>query len=270
MTSFRSALYVGEVAHHRLRPKRHRLRYKVFYLLLDLDELDTVAGSLRLFSRNRFNLFGFRDGDHGDRTAAPLRGQIEGHLRQAGVETGGPIRLLTMPRVLGYVFNPLSIYFCYRTDNTLAAIFYEVSNTFGERHSYLIPLEACSTGTIHQTSHKTLYVSPFMGVDMTYSFAIAPPGERLSVTITARDGKGPLMAAKLAATRRTLTDAALARAFVVYPLLTLKVIAGIHWEALWLWLKGVRLERRPPAPRQAVTLGHEKPPSDAKGAHTTV
>lgn len=270
MTTLRSALYVGEVVHYRLRPKRHRLRYKVFYLLLDLDEIDTVAGTLRLFSRNRFNLFGFRDEDHGDRTAAPLRGQIEGHLRRAGVETGGPIRLLTMPRMLGYVFNPLSIYFCYRRDNSLAAIFYEVSNTFGERHSYLIPLAADSTGTIRQTSHKTLYVSPFLGVDMTYSFTIAPPGEHLSVTIAGRDGEGPLMVAKLAATRRALTDAALARAFVVYPLLTLKVIAGIHWEAFLLWLKGVRLERRPPAPREAVTLGHETSPSDTKSVHTTV
>jgi len=270
MTTLRSALYAGEVVHHRLRPKRHQLRYKVFYLLLDLDEIDTVADTLRLFSRNRFNLFGFRDRDHGDRTAAPLRSQIESHLRQAGVETGGPIRLLTMPRVLGYVFNPLSIYFCHRADNSLAAIFYEVSNTFGERHSYLIPLVTPSTGTIHQASHKTLYVSPFMGVDMTYSFAVTPPDESLSVTITARDGEGPMMAAKLSAMRRTLTDAALARAFVVYPLLTLKVIAGIHWEAFLLWLKGVHLKRKPAAPAQAVTLGHETLPSDAKGAHTTV
>lgn len=270
MASFRSALYTGEVAHHRLRPKRHRLRYKVFYLLLDLDEIDTVTDSLRLFSRNRFNLFGFRDRDHGDGTAAPLREQIECHLRRASVEAGGPIRLLTMPRVLGYVFNPLSIYFCHRADNSLAAIFYEVSNTFGERHSYLIPLEAGSTGTIHQASRKTLYVSPFLGVDMSYSFTVAPPGEQLSVTIAGRDGKGPLLVAKLAATRQALTDAALARAFVVYPLLTLKVIAGIHWEALLLWLKGVRLERRPPAPREAVTLGHERLPSATKSAHTSV
>ena len=270
MASLRSALYTGEVAHHRLRPKRHRLRYKVFYLLLDLDEIDSVTDSLRLFSRNRFNLFGFRDRDHGDGTAAPLREQIESHLRRASVEAGGPIRLLTMPRVLGYVFNPLSIYFCHRADNSLAAIFYEVSNTFGERHSYLIPLEAGSTGTIHQASRKTLYVSPFLGVDMSYSFTVAPPGEQLSVTIAGRDGKGPLLVAKLAATRQALTDAALARAFVVYPLLTLKVIVGIHWEALLLWLKGVRLERRPPAPREAVTLGHERLPSAPKSAHTSV
>ena len=122
MTALRSALYVGEVAHYRLRPKRHRLRYKVFYLLLDLDEIDAVTGTLRLFSRNRFNLFGFHDGDHGDRTTEPLRGQIEGHLRRAGVETGGPIRLLTMPRMLGYVFNPLSIYYCHRADGSMAAV----------------------------------------------------------------------------------------------------------------------------------------------------
>src|SRR5262249_48726005 len=130
-----SAIYAGTVMHQRLRPRRHRLRYRVFSLLLDLDELDEVAARLRLLSRNRFNLFSFFDRDHGDGRREPLRMQIERRLAAAAIAPdGGAIRLLAMPRVLGYVFNPLSVYFCYRRTGVLAAVVYEVNNTFGERH----------------------------------------------------------------------------------------------------------------------------------------
>lgn len=256
-----SALYTGEVVHHRLRPKQHRLRYSIFYLLLDLDEIDALAGALRLFSHNRFNLFSFHDRDHGDGTAGSLREKVERHLREAGIETGGPIRLLTMPRILGYAFNPLNVYFCHRRDKSLCAIFYEVSNTFGQRHNYLIPVLVGATVPMRQESQKSLYVSPFMSTDMTYSFVVSPPGERLAVSVTGHDAQGPLIVAKLAAERRALTDASLARLFFTYPLLTLKVIVGIHWEALLLWLKGVRLQHRPPPPDLPVTLGHELKPA---------
>ncbi|TCL68405.1 DUF1365 family protein [Rhizobium sp. BK251] len=257
MNAVRSALYAGKVMHARLRPCRHTLRYSVFYLLLDLDEIDALAGDLRLFSRNRANLFSFNDRDHGDGSSVPLRVQVESHLREAGIEAGGPVHLFCMPRILGYVFNPLSIYFCHRPDSSLAAILYEVSNTFGERHNYLIPVVAGSQDVIHQQSEKSLYVSPFMATEMTYSFAITPPGARLLVSITGSDAEGPLIVAKVAATRRTLTDASLLRAFFAYPLLTLKVIAGIHWEALRLWLKGVRLQQRPLPPDDPVTIGRQ-------------
>ena len=122
---------------------RTALRYGVFWLLLDLDEIDTLARRLRLFSRNRFNALSFHDRDHGEPGAGALRAQIERHLADAGIDIGGgAIRLLCMPRIFGYAFNPLSVHFCYRRDETLAAILYEVHNTFGERHSYLIPVEA--------------------------------------------------------------------------------------------------------------------------------
>jgi DUF1365 family protein len=258
MTAPDSALYAGEVMHRRLRPKRHELRYKVFYLLLDLDQIDGLARSLRLFSHNRFNLFNVRDSDHGDGSKTSLRQQVDRRLRNAGIEAGGPILLLTMPRMLGYAFNPLSIYFCHRIDGSLAAILYEVNNTFGQRHNYLISVTTPPCAVIRQESRKSLYVSPFMAADMSYSFAVIPPNERLVVSITGRDAKGPLIVAKLTAERRRLTDASLARAFFAYPLMTFKVIAGIHWEALLLWLKGVRPKHRPPPPDHDVTLGQRR------------
>jgi uncharacterized protein len=258
MSAEASAFYAGTVMHQRLRPRRHRLRYRIFSLLLDLDELDGLAARLRLFSRNRFNLFSFHDHDFGDRGPKPLRAQIERHLAAAGIETpGGAIRLLTMPRVLGYAFNPLSVYFCYRRPDGLAAIVYEVSNTFGERHSYVIPVHG--DGAIHQECAKRFFVSPFLDMDMNYLFRVVPPGRRVGIAISGRDAQGPVIVASLFAERAPLSDARLARAFVTYPLLTLKVIAGIHWEALRLWLKGARLRRRPPLPECPITLGR---PSD--------
>ncbi len=255
MARFQSALYVGVVMHHRLRPREHRLRYRIFYFLLDLDEIDALARQLRFFSRNRFNLFSFYDRDHGDGGASSLRENVECHLRKAKIEHGGAIRLLTMPRSIGYVFNPLSIYFCHRRDGSLCAIFYEVNNTFGQRHNYLIPVPPGATGLIRQESRKSFYVSPFMTTEMDYSFSVLPPGKELAVSVTGRDQTGPLIVAKLKTRRHELTEASLLRAFCVYPMLTLKVMLGIHWEALLIWLKGVGLHPRPSPPDQEVTLG---------------
>lgn len=255
-----SALYVGHVAHRRVRPRAHALRYRLFSLLLDLDEIDAVAARLRLFSRNRFNLFSFHDADHAAGTAEPLRAQVERHLRDAGLPTGGAIRLLAMPRILGFVFNPLSVYFCHGHDGRLAAILYEVSNTFGERHSYLLPADAGADGTVRQTCAKTFHVSPFMAMDMTYAFRVAPPGERLAIAIDAGDADGTILTAVLSSRRVVLTDAALARAFVTHPLLTAKVVAGILWEAARLWGKGVRVHARPAPPVQSVTAYPVVPP----------
>ena len=262
MSELASTLYRGTVMHQRLRPKRHRLRYRVFSLLVDLDELDALAGRLRLFSRNRFNLFSLYDRDYGDGSGEPLRGQVERHMRDARVETdGGAIRLLTMPRVLGYAFNPLSVYFCYRRCGALAAILYEVSNTFGQRHLYLIPVpegegEGGGGRAVAQRCAKRFYVSPFLDMDMTYLFNVRPPAERVGVAISGRDAQGPIIVASQFGARVPLNDRNLVLAFALYPLLTLKVIAGIHWEALWIWLKGIRLRERPPPPDRAVTLGH--------------
>lgn len=250
----RSALYFGTVVHQRLRPVRHELRYRVFSLLVDLDELEPVAKRLRLLSHNRFNLFSLYDRDHGARADRPLRAQVESELARAGLDgAGGSISLLCFPRMLGYVFNPLSIYFCHRPDGTLQAILYEVSNTFGEQHSYLIPVKD-DAEPVRQSCDKGFYVSPFMEMEGRYEFRIAQPGERLAVYIRQSDRAGPILHANLEGRRVALSDANLALAFLRYPLMTLKVIAGIHWEAIHLWRKGVKLQPRPAPPVERVTI----------------
>ena len=247
-----SALYVGSVMHRRMAPRRHRLRYRAFWLLIDIDEADTLD-KLRLFSRNRFNLISFHESDHGDGGRQRLRAYVERTLAEHAIAwDGSRVALLCMPRILGFVFNPLSIYFCYRHDGSLAALLYEVRNTFGQMHSYLLPVEA-QTPLIQQRCDKVFYVSPFLGMDLTYDFRVAPPSEKVSVVVSVGNANGPLLVASLAGERRALSDRALAFAFLTHPLLTLKVVAAIHWEALKLWWKGVRLQPRPSAPDHPVT-----------------
>jgi len=250
-----STLYAGTVTHRRVRPRPHRLRYRVFWMLLDLDEIDRLPASLRLFSHNRFNALSFFDADHGDGSGRPLRDQVEGHLRAAGLATdGGAIRLFCMPRIFGYGFNPLSVYFCYQRDGSLAAMLYEVHNTFRERHAYLIPVDRAAGTVIDQRCRKRFYVSPFMDMDMNYRFRVALPEERIAVAIRAADQDGLLLAAALSGDRVAMTDATLLRLLATHPLLTLKVIGAIHWHALRMVLKGFRLRPRPRPPAAPVTV----------------
>jgi len=257
-----SALYTGAVTHRRLRPARHRLRYRVFSLLLDLDELPALAQRLRLFSLNRFNLFSLYERDYGEGGQGALRGlrgYVEAQLRRAGLPAGGAIHLLTMPRILGYAFNPLSVYFCHAADGALRAILYEVNNTYGERHSYLIEVDAAARRgrRIVQRCAKQFHVSPFLALDMNYLFRVEPPAAgrgTLSIGVVAQDADGPVLGARFDACRRRLGDAALARVFVTYPLLTLKVVAGIHWEALRLFVKGLRPRPKPATSTRSVTV----------------
>ncbi|WP_347558266.1 DUF1365 domain-containing protein [Robbsia sp. KACC 23696] len=264
-----AVLYTGVVTHHRHAPKVHALRYRIYSILLDLDRIDETARRCRVFSRNRFNLFAFHDRDHGDGSAAPLRQQTVDRVALAHPDTARDIRrvaLLCMPRVLGYAFNPLSIYYCYDRNDSVIAIVYEVNNTFGQRHTYVIPVDVShrqeANRIIRQTCDKRFHVSPFLPLSMRYIFRVAPPGPRLSVAIDTRlqgrdgqrtEGKSMLDAAYVAE-RHALNDGALLRAFVSHPLLTLKVTLGIHWEALFIWRKGATFHRTPglPAPLSLV------------------
>jgi DUF1365 family protein len=261
MTAGPSGLYVGRVMHQRLKPRRHGLAYRVFSVLFDLDELPALDARLRWFSVGRFNLFSFHPADHGDGSAvdgAGLRAQLDARVREAGLPTGGPIRLLAMPRLLGYAFNPLSVWFCHAPhDGGLQAIVYEVNNTFGERHSYLIEVGGAQreAALVEQRCDKQMFVSPFLGMDLHYRFRIEPPQDALSIGVSVHEPDGrAVLNARLDARRRPLTDAALLRVFLTHPLLTLKVVAGIHWEALRLWLKGVPLQQRPVAPQHTLTV----------------
>ena len=254
-----SALYEGVVTHHRLRPRQHRLRYRVVSFLFDLDEIDHLSARLKLFSRNRFNLFSFHDRDFGgDGTGANIRARITQMLVENNLaDCAARVDLLCYPRILGFVFNPLSVYFCYRKNGDLGAILHDVSNTFGDRHGYLIPVTSgChdTKGIVHQKCAKEFYVSPFIGMKADYRFRIKPPQDRVAVSIAESDDDGLFLNAAFAGDRRALSDRNLFSAFIRYPLMTLKVVAGIHWEALHLWRKGFTFYKRPTPPQHRITF----------------
>ena len=257
-----SAFFPGYVTHVRFRPRAHRLDYRIFSLLIDLDELDELGTRFRLLSIDRFNLFAFHAKDRGNGTGRDLKAQVESAMAAAGLTPdGGPIRLLTMPRVLGWAFNPLSVYYCYTRMGALTALLYEVDNTFGERHGYLIPVDGLQTGEIRQTCPKGFYVSPFMGLDLTYAFRVRPPKSNFAITIDVGDAEGTILSARHLGRRVELSDGALLRAFAAIPFLALQVVAGIHWEALKLWLKGVALHAHPAPPAVPMTIIPRSPPT---------
>jgi DUF1365 family protein len=247
-----SALYFGRVMHRRLKPVEHRLEYRVFSLLVDLDELDALDAGLNLFSRNKFGLFAFHDRDYGD-GSPDLALYVRGLLREAGIVAGGAIKLLCYPRMLGYAFNPLAVYYCHAKDGALAAIIYEVRNTFGGKHSYLIPVEG-DPNIVRQSAGKNFHVSPFMEMETRYNFRLTKPGDEIAVVIRQTDAEGAVLNAAFTGERVELTDRNLLRAFVGYPLMTVKVIAGIHWEAFRLLLKGMKLLKGAPDPVESVTI----------------
>ncbi|THD77155.1 MAG: DUF1365 domain-containing protein [Phenylobacterium sp.] len=251
---FVSGLYCGVVSHFRFKPKSHRLSYRIFMLLLDLDELEQVDWRLGLFSLAGFNLLSFDPRRHGDGSAQPLKAQIEARLACARIATGGPIRMLTMPRILGHSFNPLTVYFCHAQDGRLSAMLYEVNNTFGERHSYLIPAHPDRGGMVRQSCAKEFYVSPFMDMDLEYAFRLRPPGETVLTAIDVRDDKDLVLAANFIGRRTELSDWALLKAWLTHPWMTVGVLAAIHIEALRMWLKGEKVRDRTPAPAPGLTV----------------
>lgn len=249
-----SSIYFGRVMHKRLKPMRHKLDYRVFSIFVDIDRLEEMDAGHRFFGYNRFAPISFHDKDHGPRDGRKLRPWIESILAERGIGlSGGPIRLLCFPRLWGYVFNPLSIYFCYGHDGHLRAILYEVSNTFGEWHGYLLEADADS-GRISQRARKVFHVSPFIEMDCTYRFRLTPPDDRLNILIRQEDSSGEeLLLASHVGKREVFSDRAILSAILSHPLMTLKVTAAIHWEALKLWLKGAKYIAKPKTPEQEIT-----------------
>lgn len=260
-----SALYFGRVMHRRLKPVAHRLEYRVFSMLVDLDELDVLDARLKFFSRGRFNLFSFHDRDYGNGAPNDLASHVRGVLVEAGIAAKGPVRLLCYPRMLGYAFNPLAVYYCHDRSGALAAIIYEVRNTFGGKHSYLIPVES-DADIIRQAADKNFHVSPFMPMDMRYHFRLTRPSDEIAVVIRQTDAEGAVLNAAFTGARAELTDRALLRAFFAYPLMTAKIIAGIHWEAVRLMLKGMKLLKGAPDPAHAVTVVKSKEDRERRAA----
>lgn len=255
MTKQTSALYHGTVYHKRLRPFIHELNYRVFYLWLDLDDIPNLAKKTKWFSYNRFNIFSFNDRDHGKRNGDPIRPWIETALKEKGFDEciGGKIFVLCYPRILGYVFNPLSLFFCYSKSGDLKAILHEVKNTFGDQHGYLLPVRKNDDGLIQQNCDKIFHVSPFIQMDCHYDFKLKEPGEKLLVNIQQSTSEGDLLIATLNGQRDDLNHKTLRKSFIRYPLMTLKIIGAIHFEALKIWRKGATFYRRPEPPKKDIT-----------------
>jgi uncharacterized protein len=246
-----AALYLGDVMHARLKPMGHRFNYRVMSLLIDLDRLDAADALSPLFGVNRAALYSFRESDHGRRDGSSLRAYAQSCAAEHGIDlTGGRVELLCYPRLLGYTFNPLSTYFCHRADGALALIIYEVRNTFGDIHSYVLPVKPGehSDAGIRQEQDKLFYVSPFIEMPMRYHFRVTPPGETVKLRILETDAEGPILAATFNGRAHALTTGALLRVFFGLPLVTFKIMAAIHWEAIRLWIKGARLVPRPLRP----------------------
>jgi DUF1365 family protein len=219
-------------------------------MLLDIDELSDLDKNFKLFGYNHWAPLAFFDCDHGPLTGETLRPWAESHMRNAGLyPDGGAIRLLCYPRVFGFVFNPISVFFCYDLENSLLAILYEVCNTFKERHTYVIPVEKTSRGIIRQNCSKALYVSPFIAMSGEYHFRILPPNEIINVTISHKDSKGPLLTASFKGEKKSFNNLVLMGCLIKFPMMTLKIIAGIHFEALRLWSKGIKVFVHQPASR---------------------
>lgn len=253
-------LCFGQVRHARLRPCRRAFSYGMYFIRLPLRSM-AAAGqpgfACRLFSRNRFNLLSFCDRDHGD-GAQPLLDWIDALLRQHGVpDADGEIWLQTMPRVLGYVFNPVSFWFCHRADGALRAVLCDVRNTFGERHAYLLETGGAIAWGSQLQAAKIFHVSPFCRVEGGYRFrfmrAMRSGREVHLARVDHDDASGPLLQTSLSGQARAISDASVAGAFLAYPLLSFGVVARIHWQALRLWLRRVPFFSKPAAPKQKVS-----------------
>jgi DUF1365 family protein len=247
-------LYVGEVMHQRLKPFGHRFAYGVFSLLVDVDLLDALDRLTPLLSVNRRNLVSFNEADHVERDGETVRAFADRLLKSAGLrQRAARILLLAYPRICGYVFNPISVYFAYDAGGGLIALIYAVRNTFGQRHTYVAPIGAgdLSEAGVKQTRAKIFHVSPFIGMDARYHFRVLPPGKVVRLRIHETAGGEPLLAATFAGAGRPLTSLALAACLLKFPLLTWKIMAGIHWEALKLRLKGARVHKSPLPPQPA-------------------
>lgn len=252
-------LYPGEVMHARLKPFGHRFTYSVFSLLVDVDRLKALGRMTPLLGVNRPGMASFWEKDHVEHDGETIRAYADRLLGEAGLERpASRILLLAYPRIFGYVFNPISLYFAYDEDDGLVAMIYAVRNTFGERHSYVAPIrhgEMTAAG-IRQRRTKIFHVSPFIDMGARYDFRVLPPGRTVRLRIHESADGEPLLAATFTGNARALGTASLAACLLKFPLMTVKIMAGIHWEALKLWLKGARFRSSPPAPESASYSDH--------------
>jgi DUF1365 family protein len=239
-----SCIYSGSVIHKRFKPKEHFFKYKVFSLFLDLSELNELDDKLNFFSLNKFNLISFYEVDHGNRDGSSLLDWVKNNLSNNNVSTVNiRVKLLCYPRILGYVFNPLSVFFVYDQNENLISILYEVKNTFGEQHTYFFKVEN-QNKLIQNNCSKKFHVSPFIEMNCNYFFKILNPAQKLSVIIDQYDQKGKILFASQDGERSDLTSKNLMKSYLKHPLMTFKIISAIHFEAFKLWMKGIKFIKK--------------------------
>ncbi len=254
--SIAGGLFMADVMHARLKPRQNKFRYKVYYLCLRLEELERL-NAIRGISLNRFNFFSVCDKDHGKKDGTPMQDWIENILKKWGLKevADGGVVVVTLPRVLGYIFNPVSFWFCLDKQGGVRAVVSEVSNTFGEEHSYISfhdDKRAITQDDILEAK-KMFHVSPFLKVEGYYKFRFAYKEDKIGVWIDYFDAEGEMLKTSLVGKRHELNTRSLFRSALQYPLITLKVIGLIHWQAIKLVSKRIRYVKKPPAPGEEIT-----------------
>ena len=240
MSHLNSCIYSGIVTHERFKPKRHYFSYKTFSLLIDLNELKNIEKKVKFFSYNKFNILSFYNIDHGKRDGSSLTKWVKGTLKKSKINIDiKKVKLLCYPRFFGYVFNPLSIFYCYDKNLKLKAVLYEVKNTFNEQHTYVFRC-LTSSNLILNNCNKKFYVSPFIEMKTFYNFRLLKPGKKINVLIKQNDEQGLLLIARQVGKRLDLTSKNLFFEFIKHPLMSIKVISAIHFEAFRLWFKGIK------------------------------
>ena len=239
-----SYIYTGNVIHKRFKPKKHYFKYKVFSLLIDLSEIKLLDQNLKIFSYNKFNIVSFYDKDHGARNGSSIKDWVISNLKKNNIDTENiQIKLLCYPRIFGYVFNPLSVFYIYDRSSNLISILYEVKNTFGEQHTYVFKTEI-NHNLIQHTCKKKFHVSPFIEMDCTYFFRLLKPGNKISVIIDQNDNKGKILYASQDGVRSDINNINLIKSYLKHPLMTFKIIFAIHYEAFKLWSKGIKFIKK--------------------------
>jgi DUF1365 family protein len=240
----KSSIYNGQVIHKRFKPKVHSFRYNVFSLLIDLSELETLDKQVNFFSYNKFNWISFYDKDHGDRDGSSLINWVQKNLRKNNISTENiKIKILCYPRIFGFVFNPLSVFYVYNSNENLISILYEVKNTFGEQHTYIFRIEK-DANLIQNNCSKKFHVSPFIQMNCNYFFRLLKPGNKISVIIDQYENEDKILYASQDGIRTDFNTKYLVKSFLNHPLMTFKIIIAIHYEAFKLWSKGIKFIKK--------------------------
>ncbi|MDA8538082.1 DUF1365 domain-containing protein [Candidatus Pelagibacter bacterium] len=239
-----SAIYNGQVIHKRFKPKVHHFKYKVFSLLIDLSELETLDKKVNFFSFNKFNLISFHEKDHGERDGSSLKLWVQKNLEKNNIEHKDiKIKILCYPRIFGFVFNPLSVFYVYNLEDQLISILYEVKNTFGEQHTYIFKVLK-DTNLIQNNCSKKFHVSPFIEMNCNYFFRLLKPGNKISVIIDQYDNEDKILYASQDGIRSDFNTKCLIKSYLKHPIMTFKIILAIHYEAFRLWAKGIKFIKK--------------------------